>query len=58
MMKVAAGIPSVKEAVNFLLGKIGEPYINNYVDHLSPRYLLKLVVVTLHFLFYPTYLQL
>ena len=36
MMKVAAGIPSVKEAVNFLLGKIGEPYINNYVDHLSP----------------------
>ena len=34
MMKVA-GIPSVKEAVNFLLGKVGEPYINNYVDHLA-----------------------
>jgi len=33
-MKVA-GIPSVKEAVNFILGKVGEPYINNYVDHLS-----------------------
>ena len=34
MMKVT-GIPSVKEAVNFLLGKVGEPYINNYVDHLA-----------------------
>jgi len=33
-MKVA-GIHSEKEAVNFLLGKVGEPYINNYVDHLS-----------------------
>jgi hypothetical protein len=34
MMKVA-GIPSVKEAVNFLLGKVGEPHIKNYVDHLA-----------------------
>ena len=34
MMKVA-GIPSEKEAVNFLLGKVGEPYIKNYVDHLA-----------------------
>ena len=25
----------MKEAVNFLLGKVGEPYIKNYVDHLS-----------------------
>ena len=34
MMKVA-GIQSEKEAVNFLLGKVGEPYIKNYVDHLA-----------------------
>ena len=36
MMKVA-GIHSEKEAVNFLLGKVGAPYINNYVDHLSSQ---------------------
>lgn len=31
-------IHSEKEAVNFLLlGKVGEPYINNYVDHLSSQ---------------------
>ena len=48
MMKVA-GIQSVKEAVNFLLGNFGEPYINNYVDHLSS---LKLVNVTLPLLLY------
>ena len=27
----------MKEAVNFLLGKVGEPYINNYVDHLASK---------------------
>ena len=32
MMKVA-GIHSVKEAVNFLQGKVGNPYMQRYTDH-------------------------
>ena len=34
MMKLA-GISSEKEAVNFLLDKVGQPYITNYVNHVS-----------------------
>ena len=34
MMKLG-GISSDKEAANFLIDKIGEPYITNYVNHLS-----------------------
>ena len=34
MMKLG-GISSEKEAVNFLLDKVGEPYITAYVNHLS-----------------------
>ena len=34
MMKLG-GIYSVKEAANFLLDKIGEPYITRYVNHIS-----------------------
>ena len=29
------GIQSKKEAVNFLLGKVGEPHITSYVNHVS-----------------------
>ena len=29
------GIPSKKEAVNFLLGKVGDPHITLYVNHVS-----------------------
>jgi len=34
MMKVA-GIHSEKEAVNFLPGKVPDPWISNYVDHIA-----------------------
>ena len=34
MMKVA-GIHSEKEAVNFLLGKVPDPWMTHYVDHIS-----------------------
>ena len=34
MMKLG-GIQSEKEAVNFLLGKVGEPHITSYVNHVS-----------------------
>ena len=34
MMKLA-GISTEKEAVNFLLDKVGEPYITSYVNHVS-----------------------
>lgn len=34
MMKVA-GIRSDKEAANFLLGKVGEPYITAYIHHVT-----------------------
>jgi hypothetical protein len=34
IMKVA-GIQSHTEAANFLNGKIGEPYISNYINHIS-----------------------
>ena len=29
------GIHSEKEAVNFLLDKVGDPYITSYVNHVS-----------------------
>ena len=32
MMKLA-GIHSEKEAINFLQGKVGDPYMQNYADH-------------------------
>ena len=35
MMKLA-GVVSVKEAVNFLLGKVGEPWMGRYIDHIAP----------------------
>ncbi|KAL9183104.1 hypothetical protein ACHAXT_004891 [Thalassiosira profunda] len=35
MMKLA-GVVSVKEAVNFLLGKVGEPWMSRYIDHIAP----------------------
>lgn len=34
MMKLG-GISSEKEAVNFLIDKVGEPYITSYVNHVS-----------------------
>ena len=34
MMKLG-GISSEKEAVNFLLDKVVEPYLTSYVDHVS-----------------------
>ena len=34
-MRKVAGIASEKEAVNFLLDKVGEPYILRYVSHVS-----------------------
>ena len=34
IMKVA-GIHSHMEAANFLNGKVGEPYINNYINHIT-----------------------
>ena len=34
MMKLA-GVASEKEALNFLLGKVGEPYITRYINHVS-----------------------
>jgi len=34
IMKVA-GIQSQMEAANFLNGKIGEPYISNYINHIT-----------------------
>ena len=34
MMKLG-GIQSEKEAVNFLLGKVGEPHITSYMNHVS-----------------------
>ena len=34
MMKLG-GIRSEKEAANFLLDKIGDPYISRYVHHIS-----------------------
>ena len=34
MMKVG-GIFTEKEAVNFLLDKVGDPYIINYVNHVT-----------------------
>ena len=34
VMKVA-GVHSEKEAVNFLLGKVGEPHINAYINHVA-----------------------
>ena len=34
IMKVA-GVHSEKEAVNFLLGKVGEPHITSYINHVS-----------------------
>ena len=35
-MKVG-GVRSEKEAVNFLLGKVGEPHITGYINHVSRR---------------------
>ena len=31
------GVRSEKEAVNFLLGKVGEPHINSYINHVARR---------------------
>ena len=36
IMKVA-GVHSEKEAVNFLLGKVGEPHITSYINHVSRK---------------------
>ena len=36
MMKVA-GIHSEKEAANFLLGKVSDPWMSNYVDHIASQ---------------------
>ena len=35
IMKQCGGIPAVMEAANFLLGKVGEPYISAYTNHVS-----------------------
>ena len=57
MMKVG-GIFAEKEAVNFLLDKVGEPYITNYVDHVanhpSARNAPFAIVPDLHARNYPT----
>ena len=36
IMKVG-GVCSEKEAVNFLLGKVGEPHITSYINHVSRK---------------------
>jgi len=36
MMKLA-GIHSVKEAINFLQGKVGDPYMKRYAEHLTSQ---------------------
>jgi len=54
MMKVA-GIHSKKEAVNFLLGKVGAPFIKTTM---SIIYYHKLVVVIILLQLYPTYMYL
>ena len=55
-MKVA-GIQSHMEAVNFLNGKIGEPYISNYINHITEhpnhRSALHAIIPDIHAYNYP-----
>ena len=55
-MKVA-GIQSYMEVANFLNGKIGEPYITNYINHITehpnPRSALHAIIPDIHAYNYP-----
>ena len=57
ILKVA-GIHSHMEAANFLNGKVGEPYINNYINHITrhpnPRSSLHAIVPDIHTYNFPS----
>jgi hypothetical protein len=57
IMKVA-GIQSHTEAANFLNGKIGEPYISNYINHITEhtnqRSALHAIIPDIHAYNYPS----
>ena len=48
MMKVAGIHNSEKEAANFLLGKVSDPWMSNYVDHIASQTLMLLYQIYLH----------
>jgi hypothetical protein len=57
IMKLA-GIQSHTEAANFLNGKIGEPYISNYINHITEhpnqRSALHAIIPDIHAYDYPS----